>query len=94
MTESRHRLRWLAPALTILILSLTTAAQDPSPREFAPVQKGFTSQGEMTIPYATDRLLVQFRDVPPDVLALGIPWDKGAQLPGARTGLTSIDDIA
>jgi PKD repeat protein len=73
---------------------LALAANETAPRAYAPVQKGFDAQGEMTLPYAPDRILVQFRDVAIDKAATQVPMVMGAQVPDARTGYASIDALA
>jgi PKD repeat protein len=97
--------RMLSMLLLVLILAAANAwaadapeaqkAQGSDLRHFAPVQEGFTKHGQSTLPYAPDRLLVQFKaDMVEKSLGLSIPWVKGALVPDAVTGIQSIDDMA
>ncbi|MEN8008028.1 MAG: S8 family serine peptidase, partial [Candidatus Krumholzibacteriota bacterium] len=93
---SRPR-QWLSYVLLLCIMVFATAAMaadSTAPRAFAPVQEGFTTQAEMSLPYAADRILVQFRDLNMDKSALAVGLDRGTQVPGARTGLPSVDNLA
>ncbi len=93
---SRPR-QWIPYVLLLTLLVFATAAvavDSTAPRAFAPVQGGFTTQVEESLPYAADRILVQFRDLNMDKSALAVGLDKGTQLPGARTGLPSVDNLA
>ena len=79
--------------ISLFILALfavsATAADNTAPRPFAPVQDGFVPEAEVTLPYAADRLLVQFS---PEAMArMVVPQEKGAVIDGAGTGLTSFD---
>ncbi len=91
-TMQRKRL-----AMVFLLLLMNAAlgfADDTTPRAFAPVQGGFVTQDEDVLPYAPDRLLVQLT---PDGLnrsRLESLTRRGAQAPGAATGLASLDGLA
>jgi hypothetical protein len=79
----------------ILMFGATALAADSTaPRPFAPVQEGFTTQAEISLPYAADRILVQFRDLNLDKSTLAVGLDMGTQVPGAKTGLPSVDLLA
>ena len=92
---SRAR-QWIPLTIIFLLLAACAAlaADGTAPRPFAPVQDGFTSQAEESLPYAANRLLVQFKVLPMDKSALGIPMVRGYRVPGARTGLPSVDALA
>jgi len=94
MTRPRFSPLALAALLLALLASLALGADDTAPRPFAPVQFGFTTDAEETLPYAPDRLLVQVRAGSLAKSNLGISLDKGAQVPLARTGLLPIDELA
>jgi len=83
-------------ALLVFTLSLTSfsLADSTTPRPFAPAQAGFTGQGEDVLPYAPDRLLVQFTTDGMARSNLGLSAQKGAMAPGAETGLASVDALA
>ena len=70
------------------------AADETAPRTFAPVQDGFTTQAETVLPYAPDRILVQFHQVAMDKAATQVPMVMGAQVPDARIGYASVDALA
>jgi len=89
--------QWISHALMLCLVMFATAAlaaDSTAPRTFAPVQEGFTTQAEVSLPYAADRILVQFKDLGMDKSALGISLEKGSQVPGARTGIASLDVLA
>ena len=83
--------------LTLLVAMLPFAAgtQSPfAPREFAPVQGGFVSSGEEVLPYAPDRIIVQFTEDAMENAKFNIlPMERGAALPGADTGLSSVNAL-
>ncbi len=68
-------------------------ADDGAPRAFAPVQGGFDPQGEEVLPYAPDRLLVQLTPDGMNRSRLASLTRRGAQAPGAATGLASLDGL-
>ncbi|MBU2500789.1 S8 family serine peptidase, partial [bacterium] len=88
MRPSRH-----VPMLLVLLLAAGTAlaAGDLGPRPFAPAQEGFTSQAQQVLPYAPDRLLVQF--TPRAMAALDVGRDKGSRLAGSVTGFARVDAL-
>ncbi|MGD9549190.1 MAG: S8 family serine peptidase [Candidatus Krumholzibacteriia bacterium] len=88
MRSSRH-----VPMLLVLLLAAGTAlaAGDLGPRPFPPAQEGFTSQAQQVLPYAPDRLLVQF--TPRAMAALDVGQDKGARLAGSVTGFARVDAL-
>ena len=79
----------------LLILSpvFGAMAADTSPRDYAPVQKGFVSSGEKVLPYAPDRIMVKFKRSSIENSSLSIGLQATRPLPGAATGLMSIDVI-
>jgi len=80
--------------LLSLSLALAAGAAETDPRLFVPAQQGFSQQAEKVIPYATDRLLVQFTEDAMEKSRLDIPSFKGARTEDAKTGLTSVDVLA
>ena len=67
--------QWISYALILCLLMLATAAlavDSTAPRAFAPVQEGFTTQAEISLPYAADRILVQFRVLNMDKSGLAV----------------------
>jgi PKD repeat protein len=78
--------------LLILLPLLATAA--PPAREFSPVQKGFVASGEKVLPYAPDRILIQFTDYSMEKSKLNISLQRGSALPGGETGLSTVDAIS
>ncbi|MCK9995928.1 MAG: hypothetical protein KAH56_06585, partial [Candidatus Krumholzibacteria bacterium] len=89
--------QWISCALMLCLVMFATAAlaaDNTALRTFAPVQEGFTTQAEESLPYAADRILVQFKDLGMDKSSLGISMEMGSQVPGARTGIASIDLLA
>jgi hypothetical protein len=94
MSRSRQ---WIFSTLLFSILIIGTAAlavDSTAPRVFAPVQEGYTTMGEVSLPYAPDRILVQFRDLNMDKSALAVSLDRGTLVQGAKTGLPSVDALA
>lgn len=88
--------QWPRLITVALLLSLagSVSAQDSTPRAYAPVQKGFVTDAETTIPYAQDRLLVRFGAAATAAPAFAIPMERGAQIADARTGFASLDQLA
>ena len=65
-----------------------------APRPVAPAQAGFQPDAAAALPYAPDRLLVQFRAAAVLRAGLSLPMQRGAVLPAARTGLAGVDALA
>jgi len=81
----------------LLIIALTVASvafSAPDTRTFVPVQNGFTRTADEVVPYVQGRVLVKFRAAGMEQARQGIPFERGAQMPGARTGIASVDAIA
>lgn len=93
---SRHHVSPLALAALLLALfaGFAFGADETAPRLFTPVQFGFTTSAEETLPYAPDRLLVQISEGGMAKSLLSLSLDKGARAPGAQTGLVAIDELA
>jgi len=95
-------------ALVTLLLFLTTtmsfaideetvfnaARQANTERTFAPVQEGFTTVGRTVVPYAADRLLVQFKVEALAGTNLVSLTGRGARASQNEIGLDSIDELA
>ncbi len=93
---SRTR-QWLPLTLLLCLLILGTsafAANNMAPRAFAPVQQGYALQAEESLPYAPNRILVQFNTSMDKSSALGISMEMGTKVPNARTGISSVDALA
>jgi len=84
MTRLRLSPLALAALLLALLAGLAFGADETAPRPFSPVQFGFTTDAEETLPYAPDRMLVQIREGSYAKSQLGISLDKGAQAPLSR----------
>ncbi len=82
--------------LTVLLLILVpiALAVGAEMRPYAPTQGGFTSTSAEQLPYAPDRLLVQFTKEAMARSQLQMPLDKGAAALDATTGLASVDVLA
>ncbi|RKZ18878.1 hypothetical protein DRQ50_03265 [bacterium] len=85
--------RILFALLTVLILAALAAGAAEQNRVFSPVQDGFTTQGEEVLPYAPDRVLIRLT---PNIAkaVTTAPRYYGAEVPGARFGLPSVDALA
>ena len=94
MFRSRQWLPHVLLVCLVLLSSAAFAADSMAPRSFAPVQQGPTVQAEESLPYAADRLIVQFKTTNLDKSALGISLELGTKVPDARTGIASIDALA
>ncbi|HPF71823.1 MAG TPA: hypothetical protein PLQ13_14210, partial [Candidatus Krumholzibacteria bacterium] len=83
-----------AAVLLLLMFAAGLAAAADKPVEFAPVQEGYVTQGTYELPYHPTRILVKF--TPEAMLAstLDRHANKGAVMPGARTGLAGVDALA
>ena len=89
-----HR-RLFALLLIITLAAASAAFAAPDTRAFAPVQNGFTNTAEEVVPFVQGRVLVKFREnVMMDKSISAIPFEKGARMPGALTGIASVDAIA
>ena len=97
-------LTWAAMILSITVLAVPGLAAEESAldasrmisaqRTFAPVQGGYTNQGQVALPYAPNRLLVQIKSDDAAKSVLGQLSDKGAQAPGNEIGIESLDELA
>jgi PKD repeat protein len=92
------RSRRFPVAIVVLAFSLVASwvhAADSIPSTvFAPVQGGFTTAAETSLPFAADRLLVQIRRESYARSELTLPMDKGSRAASAVTGLASFDALA
>lgn len=77
-----------------LLAGLTQAKNSTAPRAFAPVQAGIAPQAEVDLPYAPDRILVQFKRESVNQSIRSIPMRKGAGPSDNRMNLKSIDALA
>lgn len=90
----RRTLALLSALLLITLLPFSLSSQTPyAPRPFAPVQQGFTSSGETLPPYAPGRILVKFTEDAVEYGTIHISPQRGSVVPGARTGLSSVDAL-
>jgi len=94
MIRSRQWLPHLLLLCLVILCTSALAADSTTPRAFAPVQQGFTAQAEASLPYAPNRILVQFQPNLDKSAALAIPLAKGTRVTDARTGISSIDALA
>jgi PKD repeat protein len=86
----------LVSTLVLLLITvplLSVFAAPVNEHEFSPVQKGFVTAGEKVLPYAPDRILVQFRETSLSGSRLMIGLQKGTEVPTATTGIASVDAI-
>jgi PKD repeat protein len=79
--------------LLIAVPLLCFAADPTEPLEFSPVQKGYVSSGERILPYAPDRIMVQFTAGSMENSKLNIKLQRGSAAPGAQTGIPSVDAL-
>ncbi|MBU2500709.1 PKD domain-containing protein [bacterium] len=80
--------------LVVAMMAMTSMAFGQVPtREFAPVQAGFSPTGDQVELYAPDRVMVKFTPGAMEKAAFALPTEKGAAVPGNRTGLDSLDAI-
>ncbi|MFH1756395.1 MAG: PKD domain-containing protein, partial [Candidatus Latescibacterota bacterium] len=77
----------------LLILLPLLAVAAPTAREFSPVQNGFVTSGEKLLPYAPDRILIKFTEYSLEKSKLNIGLQMGSALPGAQTGIASVDAL-
>lgn len=66
----------------------------PASVSFAPVQNGFSRTGTTVPSYAPDRILVQFTSGAYAGSNLAAAGDRGVPMPGAVTGIASIDALS
>ncbi|MCD6380470.1 hypothetical protein J7M07_08530, partial [bacterium] len=78
--------------LVLLPLSVVIGASE-SPREFPPVQDGFTTSGVMTLPYAPNRVMIKFTTEGFRNSKFDIGMQKNAAAPGKQTGIVSLDAL-
>ena len=88
-----HR-RFFALLLIIALAAASAVLAAPDSRTFVPVQNGFTRTADEVIPYVQGRVLVKFRATVMEKSLQGIPFERGALMPGARTGIATVDAIA
>ncbi|MBU1072032.1 PKD domain-containing protein, partial [bacterium] len=80
--------------ILLLILSvagLSFAADASAPRPYAPVQSGYVRSADDVLPYAPDRVLVQFTADAYRRSNLAAASVKNVAVPGAKTGLADMD---
>ncbi|MFH1841624.1 MAG: S8 family serine peptidase [bacterium] len=90
--------RILAFPLALVLLTLvwapfSLAADSTRPIQFVPVQDGFAREAPTVLPYAPDRLLVQFTEDGMERLDIQLTNEKGVSF-GWETGLRSLDALA
>ncbi len=81
-------------ALILLVAMASAALAAPATRDFAPVQDGFTTLSNEVPTHHPDRVLVKFRVANLDKAMLAVPFNRGAVVPGNRTGIAAVDAIA
>ncbi|MBU8869269.1 MAG: S8 family serine peptidase [Gemmatimonadales bacterium] len=81
--------------LVLVMLGLVTAlvGASPAPREFVPVQQGYSASGNIELPYNPTSLLVKFTREGLKKSTLNIAMEKGATQAEALTGLANIDAL-
>ncbi|MBU8920539.1 MAG: S8 family serine peptidase [Bacteroidales bacterium] len=84
----------LSFCLLMILTPLFGASAADSPRVFAPVQGGFVGTGENVLPYAPDRIFVQFTSASYKVSSLKINFQKGAEPADGLTGLATVDALS
>lgn len=101
LPHARAILPVILPALVVVLaVGLKTGLIPTGPAPVSPALYGFmgasdpSAAPEDSLAFAPNRLLVQFRDTATKSSLLGIPLDKGARVPYARTGLTAVDALA
>ncbi|MCB1182813.1 S8 family serine peptidase [bacterium] len=77
----------------LLLLAAGTVFAAPASRPFAPVQNGFDAVGTREATFHPERVLVQFRAANVEKAMLAVPFVRGAEMPGARTGIASVDAL-
>ncbi|MEJ2720689.1 MAG: S8 family serine peptidase, partial [bacterium] len=88
-----RRLLLASIALLLIIVPLTVAATTTTPRLFSQAQKGFVRSGDDVLPYAPDRILVKFTANSLGSSKLDIGLQRGAPVPGAETGIATVDAL-
>lgn len=79
--------------VSLLAFSILVIAMAASAAPFSPVQKGFVSAGDEVLPYAPDRIIVKFKNDSMQRSRLRVAPQQGAIVPGAATGLASVDAL-
>lgn len=79
--------------VSLLAVSLLLVAAVVSSAPFSPVQKGFQPAGNDVLPYASDHIIVKFKDTSMLRATLKVAHQVGAQAPDTRTGLASVDAL-
>jgi len=90
-----HRSVTIATGLTALFVAWSTlaTAAGVAARSFVPVQEGFRASAPKVLPYAPGRILVQFTAQSVRVSKLDVALQRGAPVPGASTGIASVDGL-
>ncbi len=89
----RATVLFTALALLAILASGALALEPTAPRPFTPVQDGFSPSADNVLPYHPSRLLIKFESDALENADLDIAREKGAQVPGARTGIRSVDAL-
>ena len=76
--------------LAIILLPMIVFAS--APREFAPVQKGFTTVGDQVLPYAPDRLLIKLTEEAAENAKMQIGVQMGSSA-DPNTGISTVDAL-
>ncbi|HEU4365733.1 MAG TPA: S8 family serine peptidase [Candidatus Krumholzibacteria bacterium] len=86
-----NRKTWLVcVSLPVILVWFVAAAFATAP----PAQRGLVPAGDDGLPYAPDRIIVQFSGASMRLSALAqVPRQLGASAPGVQTGLPSVDVI-
>ncbi len=87
---NRKSSRWFVSLLSIAVVLAVTAARSAP---FSPVQKGFNPVGDDVLPYAPDRIIIQFKESSMQTSSLKVARQIGASAPSVITGLASVDAI-
>jgi PKD repeat protein len=81
--------------LAALLVSSAALAEEPAPREFAPVQLGPTREAASSLPYAPGRIRVKFtEDAIRNSSLGGVDMRRGATVGRASIGLVNVDALA
>ncbi len=89
-----RKLLFVSISLLLMVVALIGAAAANTTRVFSPVQEGFVRSGDDAAPYALDRILVKFTTNSFSSSKLGIGLQRGAPVPGAETGIASVDALS
>jgi len=84
----------LRATVLLMILSVAgaaLAADMPAARPFAPVQGGFVASADDVLPYAPDRVILQFTEAAYGRSNLGAAKSRLDEVPGLKTGLADVD---